>query len=263
MPPKENLNRPQYLTDHLTDLRKALVHSLIAVVLGLCAAFLESEFLFGALLRPFKSVLEKFPAIGSQVHSLQTLTPAEAFMVNMKLAAIAGILLASPIILRELWFFVSPALKPNEKNAVLMVFSLGLFFFLGGIAFGYFFIVPISLEFLMRYNLYFNFVPQWTLQGYYGFVVNFLLIFGCVFELPLVLAALVSVGVATPAFLAQKRKHAILGIFILAALISPSADPISQTIVAVPLIILYEIGIWLSYLTVLRKKNQETTTKHP
>jgi sec-independent protein translocase protein TatC len=83
--------------------------------------------------------------------------------------------------------------------------------------------------------------------------VNFLLIFGCVFELPLVLAALVSVGVATPAFLIQKRKHAILGIFILAAFIAPSADPISQIIVAVPLIVLYEIGIWLSYLAVRRK----------
>ena len=82
-----------------------------------------------------------------------------------------------------------------------------------------------------------------------------MLIFGCVFELPLVLAALVSVGIATPAFLSQKRKHAILGIFVLAALIAPSADPITQTIVAVPLILLYEIGIWLSYLA-MRRKNK-------
>jgi sec-independent protein translocase protein TatC len=255
MSPNEIIDRPRYFTDHLQDLRRGLVRSLVVAAIGLCVAFWKSNLLFDFLLMPFKTVLSKFPTIGSQIHTLQTLTPVEAFMINMKLAAIAGILLASPFILRELWSFVSPALKPDEKNAVLMVFCLGLFFFCGGVAFGYFFIVPVSLEFLMRYNLDFNFIPQWTLQGYYAFVVNFLLIFGCVFELPLVLAALVSVGIATPAFLSQKRKHAILGIFVLAALIAPSADPITQTIVAVPLILLYEIGIWLSYLA-MRRKNK-------
>lgn len=84
-------------------------------------------------------------------------------------------------------------------------------------------------------------------------MVNFLLIFGLVFELPLVLAGLVSIGLATPAYLAHLRKHAIIAIFILAAFIAPSADPVTQTIVAVPLVILYEVGIWLSYLAVRKK----------
>jgi sec-independent protein translocase protein TatC len=251
--PNEITDRPRYLTEHLTDLRKGLVRCLVIVAVGLIAAFIKSDWLFAFLLYPFKTVLAKFPAIAAQVHTLQTLTPVEAFMINMKLAAIGGLLLASPLILREIWVFAAPALKAHERAAILMVFCLGLFFFLGGVAFAYFFIVPVSLEFLMRYNLDFNFAPQWTLQGYYGFVVNFLLIFGCVFELPLVLAALAAIGIATPAFLRQKRKHAILGIFILAAIIAPSADPITQTIVAVPLVILYEIGIWLSYLVVRRK----------
>ncbi|HTA75775.1 MAG TPA: twin-arginine translocase subunit TatC [bacterium] len=251
----EIIDRPRYLTDHLTDLRKGLVRSLVVAVLGVAVAFWKSNLLFDFLLHPFKTVLSKFPAIGNQVHALQTLTPVEAFMINMKLAAIAGVILASPYILAEIWKFAAPALKAHERNGILMVFCLGLFFFLGGIAFAYFFVVPVSLEFLMKYNLDFDFVPQWTLQGYYGFVVNFLLIFGCVFELPLVLAALVAIGIATPEFLRQKRKYAILGIFILAAFLAPSADPITQTIVAVPLMVLYEIGILLSYLTVRRKNN--------
>jgi sec-independent protein translocase protein TatC len=253
MSPNEIIDRPRYLTEHLTDLRKGLIRSLFVVAAGLCAAFWKSDWLFAFLLHPFKTVLAKFPTIAAQIHTLQTLTPVEAFMINMKLAAIAGVLVASPFILREMWLFAAPALKANERTAILMVVCMGLFFFLGGVAFAYFFVVPVSLEFLMKYNLDFDFAPQWTLQGYYGFVVNFLLIFGCVFELPLVLAALAAIGIATPAFLRQKRKHAIVGIFILAALIAPSADPITQTIVAVPLIILYEIGIWLSYLVVRRK----------
>lgn len=131
-----------------------------------------------------------------------------------------------------------------------MVFCLGLFFFAGGLVFGYFVIVPLALQFLVQYNLAYHFIPQWTLQGYFSFVVNFLIVFGFLFELPLVLAALASIGVATPAFMAQKRKHAILAIFILAFFIAPSADPISQTLVALPLVLLYEVGIWMSHLAV-------------
>ncbi len=252
--PEPVLDRPRYLSEHLSDLRKGLMRSLVAVAVCLGLAFWKSDWLFGFLLHPFNTALAKFPEMSGKVHALQTLTPVEAFMINMHLAAVAGIVLASPYILRELWVFAAPALKPGERMAILMVFCLGLFFFLAGVAFGYFLVIPMSLEFLVRYNLDYSFIPQWTLQGYYGFVVNFLLIFGCIFELPLILAALVSVGIATPAFLSQKRKHAILGIFILAAFIAPSADPISQVIVAVPLILLYEMGIWLSYLAVRRKK---------
>jgi sec-independent protein translocase protein TatC len=210
--------------------------------------WLKSKWVFDLLLGPFRKVREKFPEFALQVHSLQTLTPIEAFLITMKLAVVMGVVLASPFLLREIWAFSAPALKPNERGAILLVFCLGLFFFTGGLSFGYFVIIPFALQFLVQYNLDYHFIPQWTLQGYFSFVVDFLLIFGILFELPLVLAALVKIGVATPAFLAQKRKHAILGIFILSAFLAPSADPVSQTLVAVPLIVLYEIGIWMSRL---------------
>ncbi len=253
--PEANLDRPKYLTDHLTELRQGLIKSLVFVFLGMALAFWKSDILFGVLLKPFRDSLAAFPEFNSQVHTLQTLTPIEAFMINMKLAAIVGVVLASPFILWQIWGVVAPALKPHERGGILMVFLFGLLFFLGGLAFGYFVIVPIAMRFLIQYNLDYHFIPQWTLQGYYGFVVNFLLVFGCVFELPLVLAGLVTIGVATPAFLSQKRKHAIVGIFILAFFIAPSADPLTQTIVALPLIVLYEVGILLSRLA-FRRKNR-------
>ena len=248
MPSVPPQDKPRYLTEHLVDLRKALVRSLVFIALGIGIAFWRSDWLFLALLKPFQETLDKFPEFHSQVHALQTLAPIEAFMIDMKLSTLTGILLASPLILRELWVFASPALKKNERNAILMVFLLGLFFFTGGLLFGYFIVIPMALQFLMRYNLSFHFIPQWTLQGYFSFTTNFLLIFGVIFELPLVLAALVAIGVATPAFLVQKWKHAVLGIFVVSAFLAPSADPVTQTIVAVPLIALYGLGIGLSYL---------------
>ena len=252
MPETDKPSQPRYFFDHLMEFRKVIVRALAAITIGVGIAFWKSELLFILLLKPFQTALAQFP--DAPVKGLQTLIPVDAFMINMKLATFAGIVLASPFILRDLWFFARPALKSHERGAVLLVFSLGLFFFLGGVCFSYFVIIPLALKFLLHYNLDYHFIPQWTLQGYYSFAVNFILIFGLVFELPLVLAALVSIGVATPAFLIQKRKHAILGIFILAAILAPSADPVTQTLVAVPLVVLYEVGIWLSYLAVWRKK---------
>ena len=246
-------DKPRYITDHLLELRKGLVHSLIAAGIGVGLAFWRSDWLFDILLRPFRTSLAKFPEMASHVQTLQTLSPIEAFMINMKLATVVGLVLASPFILREIWVFASPALKANERSGILMIFCLGLFFFSGGLAFGYYLVIPLALQFLIHYNLDYHFLPQWTLQGYFSFVVNFLMIFGLVFELPLVLAGLVSIGIATPAFLAHMRKQAIVGIFILSAFIAPSADPVTQTIVAVPLVVLYEVGIWLSYLAVRKK----------
>lgn len=241
-------DRPKYLAEHLDELRQRLLRCLVVAGLGMVAAFIKSDWLFEALLRPFRQIQAKFPEFAQQVHTLQTLSPIEAFMINMKFAALAGLILASPFFLREAWAFCVPALKPREKGAIFMVFCLGLFFFAGGLAFGYFVIIPLALQFLVQYNLDYHFIPQWTLQGYFSFVVNFLMVFGFLFELPLVLAALARIGVATPAFMAQKRKYAILAIFILAFFIAPSADPISQTLVAIPLVLLYEVGIWMSHL---------------
>lgn len=247
-------DKPRYFFDHLMELRQILVQSLVAITLGVGMAFWQSSLLFKILQEPFLRALNHFPQSVSQVGALRTLVPIEAFMINMKLATGAGVVLVSPFLIWRIWVFVAPALKPSERVGILAALTLGLFFFFGGICFSYFLVIPLALEFLLRYNLDFQFIPQWTLQGYFDFALNFSLVFGLLFELPLVLAALAAVGIATPQFLAQKRKHAILAIFILAAIVAPSADPVTQTIVAVPLVVLYEVGIWLSWITVKRKK---------
>jgi sec-independent protein translocase protein TatC len=245
-------DKPRYLFDHLKELRLVLVQGLLAIALGVGLAFVKSNLLFQILEGPFQRALAHFPQ--AQMGGLKTLVPIEAFMINMKLATAAGVVLVSPFLLWRLWVFVVPALKPAERTAILAVLTLGLFFFMGGVCFSYFLVVPLALEFLLKYNLDFQLIPQWTLQGYFDFTINFSIIFGVLFELPLVLAALAAAGIATPQFLAHKRKHAILAIFILAAIVAPSADPVTQTIVAVPLVLLYEVGIWLSWLAVRRKK---------
>jgi sec-independent protein translocase protein TatC len=247
-------DKPRYFFDHLMELRQVLVQSLAAVILGVGLAFWKSALLFQILIEPFRRAVAHFPQAESQVSALRTLVPIEAFMINMKLATAAGVVLVSPFLLWRIGVFVVPALKPSERKAILAVLTLGLFFFLGGVGFSYFLVIPLALEFLLRYNLTYQFIPQWTLQGYFDFTLNFSLVFGILFELPLVLAALAAVGIATPQFLAHKRKHAILAIFVLAAIVAPSADPVTQTIVAVPLVVLYEVGIWLSWLAVRRKK---------
>ena len=231
-----------------------LVQALIAMTLGVGLAFWKSALLFQILEEPFHRAMSHFPQVEAQTSSLKTLIPIEAFMINMKLATAAGLVLASPFILWRIWVFVVPALKPTERVAILLVLTMGLFFFIGGICFSYFLVIPLALEFLLRYNLDYQLIPVWTLQGYFDFTLNFSLVFGVLFELPLVLAGLAATGIATPQYLAQKRKHAILAIFILAAIVAPSADPVTQTIVAVPLVVLYEVGIWLSWLVVRRKK---------
>ena len=251
--PDQTPDRPRYLTEHLADLRKSFLRSVVILAVGLVVAFWKSAWLFDVLLHPFKETLAKFPAVSGQVHTLQTLAPIEAFMINMKLAFVAGLIFASPFILREIWAFMSQALKAQERSAILFVFCLGLFFFGGGVWFGYSVVIPLALDFLIRYNLDYQFIPQWTLQGYFGFVVNFLMLFGVIFELPLVLMGFVAIGVATPAFLIHKWKHAIFGIFVLSAIVAPSADPITMTIIALPLVALYGVGIGLSWLASRRR----------
>lgn len=122
------IDRPRYLTEHLKELRTGFFRSLAALIVGTALAIWKSDWIFKALLFPFLSALAHYPAINSQVHTLQTLSPVEAFMINMKLAFAVGVVLASPFIFREIWIFASPALKQKERSAILMVFSFGLFF---------------------------------------------------------------------------------------------------------------------------------------
>jgi sec-independent protein translocase protein TatC len=239
------------LTAHLQELRKRLILSFMAVGAGfiLCYAFAES--IFDILAVP---LLKTMPAGGSLIFT----SVAEAFFTYMKVAFIAGLILASPFVLYQVWAFVAPGLYRNEKKYVVPFVFAGSLFFAIGILFGYYIAIPIGFKFLLNFAT--DFVkPMPSMKEYLSFSIKFLLAFGLVFEFPVVLVLLARIGVVNARTLAKQRKYAILLIFIFAAILTPP-DIISQVILALPLIGLYELSIILSRIFGKKSLPVQSTT---
>jgi len=225
------------LTSHLQELRKRLILSFIAIGIGfaLCYAFADS--IFNILAAP---LMKMMPAGGSLIFT----SVAEAFFTYMKIAFIAGLILTSPFVLYQIWAFVAPGLYQKEKKYVIPFVLGGSLFFALGVLFGYYVAIPISFKFLLGYAT--DFIkPMPSMKEYLSFSIKFLLAFGLVFEFPVVLVLLARIGVVDAKMLARQRKYAILLIFIFAAVMTPP-DVISQVLMALPLIGLYELSILLS-----------------
>jgi sec-independent protein translocase protein TatC len=221
--------------DHLEELRWRLLWSVVAVFIAAIAGyFIVTQLnVLGLLIRPIEPFLE-----GSR---LKYLSPMEPFFITLKLAVTVGLILASPVVIYQIWAFLSPALLPSEKRTIVPALYFGLVLFLVGVAMAYYLVLPLTLSFSMGFQT--EALEQNIVIGEYLSVVTRLLIaFGLVFELPVVISVLAALGLVTPGFLASKRRHAIAGITILSALITPG-DVISTVIMMVPLIFLYEISI--------------------
>jgi sec-independent protein translocase protein TatC len=173
---------------------------------------------------------------------LQVIEVTEAFWVNMKVAFVAGAFLVLPVLLYEVWAFVSPGLHPHERKFALPFVILSTLFFAIGAAFALLVIVPFAVAFMAGYKTG-NLLVQWTLNRYVDFVLKFTLAFGLVFELPLAITIGSRIGLITPEFLARNRKYAILINFIVAAILTPTPDAFNQVLMAAPLCLLYEAGI--------------------
>jgi len=233
------------LTGHLQELRKRLILSFIAIGAGfiLCYAFADS--IFNILAAPLIKVM---PAGGSLIF----ISVAEAFFTYMKVAFIASVILVSPFVLYQIWAFVAPGLYQKEKRYVIPFVLGGSLFFAMGVLFAYFVAVPIGFKFLLGYAT--DFIkPMPSMKEYLSFSIKFLLAFGLVFEFPVVLVLLARIGVIDAKTLARQRKYAILLIFIFAAVVTPP-DFISQVLMALPLIGLYELSIFLSKIVGKKKK---------
>jgi sec-independent protein translocase protein TatC len=225
------------LTLHLQELRKRLILSFIAIGIGFILCYAFSDSLFDILAEPLLHVM---PAGGSLIF----ISVAEAFFTYMKVGFIGGIILASPVVLYQVWAFVAPGLYRHEKRYVVPFVFLGSFFFALGIFFAYYVALPIGFKFLLGYAT--DFIkPMPNMKEYLSFSIKFLLVFGLVFEFPVVLLLLTRIGVIDAKTLAKQRKYAILLIFVFAAVVTPP-DVISQVIMALPLIGLYELSILLS-----------------
>jgi sec-independent protein translocase protein TatC len=225
------------LNAHLQELRKRLILSFIAVGAGFVFCYAFAQSIFDILAAP---LIKMMPTGGSLVF----ISVAEAFFTYMKVAFIAGLILTSPFILYQIWAFVAPGLYRNEKRYVVPFVLAGSFFFALGILFGYFVALPVGFKFLLGYAT--DFIkPMPSMKEYLSFSIKFLLAFGLVFEFPVVLVLLARIGVVDAKTLARQRKYAILLIFIFAAVMTPP-DLISQVLMALPLMGLYELSILLS-----------------
>ena len=232
--------------DHLEELRWRIIWSLLAVVISTVIGwFLVTRFDgLGLLMRPIEPYL--------QDGKLTSLNPMGPFFVTLRLALVAGFILASPVVIYQVWSFLAPALHPAEKRLIVPSLYFGLVLFVAGMAMAYYIVLPATLKFTLSFQTE-SLVVLPEVDKYLSLVVRLLLAFGLVFELPVVITILSALGMVTPAFLASKRRYAIAGIAVLSSLITPG-DVITLTIMMmVPLVFLYEISIVLSRLVTRRR----------
>lgn len=227
--------------DHLEELRWRILWSGAALIIGTVIGFVIviKTNLPEVLLNPVRE------AWSNPNLQLVYLSPADPFFVSLKLAIYIGLILSFPIIVYQIWSFLSPALEKSERRAIIPALYLGLVLFLGGVALAYFAALPVTLEFFQAF-LSGALQAQLEINATLAFIVKMLLAFGAVFELPIVIMVLSALGLVTPEFLRSKRRHAVVLITVLASFITPG-DAISLTIMMMlPLVLLYEFGILLS-----------------
>ncbi len=223
-------------TEHLGELRDRLVRSFIAVGAGFAVAYFFKEKLFEILIAPLVI------AMGENGNAQMIFTGLpEAFFTYLKVSLLAGIIVATPVLFYQFWMFVSPGLYRTEKKYLLPIVFLSVFFFLIGSSFGYFIVFPYGFKFFLGFATQtIHAMP--SMKEYLSFASKMLLAFGFVFELPLVLTFLARMGLVTVDFLKKNRKYALLLFFVGAALITPP-DVVTQIMMALPLMVLYEISI--------------------
>jgi len=245
MSEKNNNNtgsQPMTFIEHLEELRSRLIKSLLAVFIAFIAAYIVSGRIIEFLSRPL---------LAFQDSHLTLLAPTEGFLVRLKTAFLASLILSSPVVFYQFWKFVAPGLYQNEKRFILPVVGWSVLLFLVGGLFAYQ-ILPYAMRFFHSFagGGVENF---WSLSSYITFVTYMLLAFGLVFELPLVIYFAARMGLVTPQFLRRKRRHAIVILLIIAALVTPP-DVFTQMVLALPLIVLYEASILLAAIAIKKRK---------
>lgn len=237
------------LLEHLGELRTRLTRALIAAAVGFLLCYSVAEVLFNYLTLPLIRVM---PADAKLIY----LGVAEAFFVELKVAFVAGVFLASPYIFHQIWAFIAPGLYDEEKRHVIPLALCSALFFLGGAAFCYFVVFPFAFTFFMSYSTE-NIVAMPSMNEYFSFTLKLLLAFGLIFEMPLFSLFLSRMGLVTAARMRAVRKYAVLGIFVAAAILTPP-DVFSQLLMAVPMLALYEISILVAAATGRRKPRQNS-----
>lgn len=232
--------------EHLDDLRWVLVKSALALAIGVTLCFIFTKELINVLEWPLRQAGQDPATIAVVLH------PADPFFIQIQISMMGGVILSLPFILYFIAGFILPALTPREKKYLAPVFTAGALLFLVGIAFCYFLVLPQTFAFFIDYNKWMGVQANWTLSNYIDFTVQMLLGLGLAFEFPLVLMLLNILGILPHKSLAEHRRHAIVIVVVLAACITPSSDLFSLAVISLPLYVLYEACVWLTWLRELK-----------
>lgn len=242
--------------DHLEELRWRIIWSLGALVVGVILGFvIVTRF---ELLRHLQEPIAPFMA----GHKLVYTHPGDTFSITLSAAMVVGAIIASPVILYQVWAFLSPALHRHEKKVVIPVIIGAVVLFVGGVALAYFFVLPMTLRFLMNFQVA-SLEPMITASDYFGFVIVLALTFGAVFELPLLILALAALGLVTPTFLARFRRYAFVLSFLLSAFITPGDIFIATIAMTAPLYLLYELSVLLATIIFRKRRATEYAAQQP
>ncbi|RPH95557.1 twin-arginine translocase subunit TatC [candidate division KSB1 bacterium] len=244
------MTTPKTMTfwDHLDELRRRLLWSLAAMVIAAVGGFFLSFRALDFLIQPFMDQV---------TGSLALLAPADGFVVQVKIALVLGLLVAAPFVFFELYGFIGPGLKPKEKRWLWPVVIIGTLLFWGGVVFAWV-ILPAALEFLGSFaqSGVQNF---WSLKNYINLVLFLLLAFGLIFQLPLIIGLLIASGLVRAEVFRHHRRYAIVAIFIVAAVATPTTDAVTMMLMVLPLVVLYELSIWIGVLVESKRRKQRST----
>ena len=225
--------------EHLEELRWRIIYSLIGLVIGTIICWVFIDFLVDVvLLKPARDA-------GA---SLQNLKPFGQLFLYFEIAVIGGVILSIPNIFYQFWKFISPALRQKEKKYVTSIVIFSSLCFLTGIVFAYYGMLPLTLKFATKFGTS-AIKNEFAIDEYFNIIISVMLAAGVVFELPMISFFLTKLGILTPKFMIKYRKHAIVIIMVLAAVLTPGTDPVSQIVLAIPLVLLYEISIFISKLS--------------
>lgn len=237
--------------DHLDVLRSSLIRMGVAVVVFAVAAFCLKDELFSVVLAPRSSNFVTYKLLGVDPFSIHLMNTGltEQFMIHMRTAIYAGLLVASPYILYELFRFVSPGLYQNERHYVVWIVGAAYMMFLMGTLVNYFVVFPLTVRFLGTYQVSPDVANMLTLQSYIDTLIGMSLVMGVVFELPVVCGLLGHMGLINNRMMSEYRKHAIVAILVVAAIITPTTDMFTLFVVALPIYLLYELSIQIVRIT--------------
>ncbi|MCD0487857.1 twin-arginine translocase subunit TatC [Pedobacter sp. MC2016-14] len=269
----KNLEAEMSFFDHIDILRKHLMRALLVIVVFTCAAFYYTDFIFNEIImgpknpafwtyRMMCKLVERFPSIGSDF----CITKIDAKIINTEMAGqftlqmnscvMVGIILGIPYLLFEIWLFIKPALHENERRSASGFVTFASFLFFLGIFFGYYIICPLSINFLTNFTVSPDIQNTFTIDSYLSSIMTLTLGSGIIFQLPVIIFILSKLGIMTPAFMRASRRYSTVIILIVAAVVTPTADPYTMLIVALPLFLLYELSIYIS-ANIERKRNKE------